>query len=280
VTDNSRSSVRLGCEVAALLAVLALEASPALGAFSCDRFRRGDANGDGEVNLSDPVATLLALFASGPAIGCADAADADDSGSLELTDAIFTLGYLFRGEAAPSAPGPTECGPDATPDALSCDAQDVCDPPRVDSDFSGFQSFTFEMAGAFGFCPDIGSVYSASIVKIAESQYHLEMAVLREGTEGVDECLPPVRGSPCYVAEPLPGRDLSAEEVGTVLAEFRSVGLIAERDPICDCVAIDPCRVLEFQWDSVRASDFPCAEPHLDGGTVADVLSLLESLRA
>jgi hypothetical protein len=46
-----------------------------------------------------------------------DAADADDSGALDLTDAIFVLGYLFQGGSTPPAPGPKTCGPDTTPSA-------------------------------------------------------------------------------------------------------------------------------------------------------------------
>jgi len=42
------------------------------------RFVRGDANADGEVNLSDSVATLQYLFLGGGAPSCLEAADADD----------------------------------------------------------------------------------------------------------------------------------------------------------------------------------------------------------
>ena len=84
-------------------------------------FRRGDADGNEVVNLSDPVATLDRLFRGGPELPCDDAADSDDSGSLDLTDAIHTLNHLFLGGPSPPAPGPEECGVDATAgDALSC----------------------------------------------------------------------------------------------------------------------------------------------------------------
>ena len=39
-----------------------------------------------------------------------DAADADDNGRLELTDAVRILNHLFLGGAAPLAPGPSTCG--------------------------------------------------------------------------------------------------------------------------------------------------------------------------
>jgi hypothetical protein len=81
-------------------------------------FVRGDSNGDGEVDISDAVATLLHLFRGRPQ-ACADAADANDDGALDVTDAVFTLDYLFRGGTAPAFPGP-EAGLDDTADTLAC----------------------------------------------------------------------------------------------------------------------------------------------------------------
>jgi hypothetical protein len=47
-----------------------------------------------------------------------DAADTDDNGSVDLSDAIRVLNFLFLGGAAPLAPGPSVCGPDPGDDAL------------------------------------------------------------------------------------------------------------------------------------------------------------------
>ena len=79
---------------------------------------RGDANADGRVDLSDAVATLQYLFAGG-STSCLDAADADDTGVVEITDPVFLLGALFLGTRAVPAPFP-ECGTEATGDALGC----------------------------------------------------------------------------------------------------------------------------------------------------------------
>ena len=87
-------------------------------------FRRGDLNASGVVNITDPVALLIALFLGGNAPACADAADADDNGALGLTDAIMILNHLFLGGPPTADPGPQNCGPDAVdelPD-LGCDA--------------------------------------------------------------------------------------------------------------------------------------------------------------
>jgi hypothetical protein len=84
-------------------------------------FVRGDANGDGRLNVTDPLLILRQLFQGGIASPCARAADPDDSGALDLGDAVYVLQYLFRSGAAPPAPYP-ECGEDPTPDDLPCES--------------------------------------------------------------------------------------------------------------------------------------------------------------
>lgn len=82
-------------------------------------FLRGDANADGTVDLSDAVATLTYLFGGGREPECMDASDADDSGVVEITDPIFLLGALFLGLRQILPPHP-ECGADGTRDDLGC----------------------------------------------------------------------------------------------------------------------------------------------------------------
>lgn len=81
------------------------------------RFLRGDATGNGILELTDAVRTLGFLFSGGPAPACPDAADADDDGSVGLTDAVRVLNHLFLGAAALPPPG-AACGVDPTPDGL------------------------------------------------------------------------------------------------------------------------------------------------------------------
>ena len=52
-----------------------------------------------------------------------DAADADDTGRLELTDAVFLLNALFLGAGTVPEPWP-ECGTDPTEDGLGCGVSD------------------------------------------------------------------------------------------------------------------------------------------------------------
>ncbi len=90
-------------------------------------FRRGDTDGSGSVELTDAISLLRYLFLGQAAPGCLDAADSDDNGNLELTDAIGVLGYLFLGADAPPAPGPQSCGGDPSEGAsLGCESYSSC----------------------------------------------------------------------------------------------------------------------------------------------------------
>lgn len=82
-------------------------------------FRRGDSNADTRTDLSDAVYTLRYLFLGEEAPGCADAADVDDDGKLAITDAVYLLNFLFHGGSPIAPPGSQTCGPDPTADALS-----------------------------------------------------------------------------------------------------------------------------------------------------------------
>lgn len=81
-------------------------------------FIRGDANNDGRVDLSDPIAILNSLFLGIPAPApCADALDVNDEGRVDISDAIYMLNYLFLGGAGIPPPFP-QPGVDPTPDGL------------------------------------------------------------------------------------------------------------------------------------------------------------------
>jgi hypothetical protein len=97
------------------------------------RFHRGDANADGSLDITDPVFLLSYLFLAGVQPACLEAADADDDGRLDLTDGVWLLNYLFLEGPPPPAPGPpgsSPCGPDPDaadpPGALGCDAYSGC----------------------------------------------------------------------------------------------------------------------------------------------------------
>jgi hypothetical protein len=84
-------------------------------------FRRGDANQDAKVNISDPVSILRHLFMAGGRLGCRKAADANDDGKLDLSDAVSILQFLFLGQGGLPEPF-LSCGVDSTEDLLDCEA--------------------------------------------------------------------------------------------------------------------------------------------------------------
>jgi hypothetical protein len=82
-------------------------------------FRRGDANDSGGLDITDAVFLLAHLFRGEAGPPCEKGADADDDGDLRVTDAIRILGFLFRRGEPPPAPFPA-CGVDPTADGLEC----------------------------------------------------------------------------------------------------------------------------------------------------------------
>jgi len=84
-------------------------------------FRRGDADSDNDVDLTDAIVVLLHLFRGGSQPACLDAADANDDGALNLTDAIALLHHLFRGTGELPMPGTQAAWFDPTPDDLTCE---------------------------------------------------------------------------------------------------------------------------------------------------------------
>lgn len=90
-------------------------------------YRRGDSNGDTDVDISDPLHSVGCLFLGSACTECPDAADSNDDGDYDIADPIQTLNWLFRGGPAPPAPGPFLCGADPTSDDPFTDCvYDVC----------------------------------------------------------------------------------------------------------------------------------------------------------
>jgi CHRD domain len=83
-------------------------------------FKRGDANADGAIDLSDAIFTLSWLFTGGQEPTCRDAADTNDDEKADISDAVVSLGFLFLGGQAPGFPFQScfqGCGLDLTPPA-------------------------------------------------------------------------------------------------------------------------------------------------------------------
>ena len=72
-------------------------------------FTRGDANTDGNVDISDPTTTLQYLFLGGDAPPCEASADSNGDGNINISDPTYTLQYLFLG--GPAHPDLSSCDP-------------------------------------------------------------------------------------------------------------------------------------------------------------------------
>ncbi len=101
---------------AALRPRLSVDFSPPLAE---TLFRRGDANIDGQVDVSDVVFVLLALTGDADRLVCVDAADSNDDSAVDISDALTTLMELFSGVPIPD-PGADSCSSDPTEDELDC----------------------------------------------------------------------------------------------------------------------------------------------------------------
>ncbi|MBN1444324.1 MAG: VCBS repeat-containing protein [Planctomycetes bacterium] len=82
-------------------------------------FMRGDANADRQIDVSDPVAVLLYLFAGG-ATDCLEALDVNDDFDVDITDPVHLLGFLFLGGSPPPPPFPDEAA-DGAEETLGCE---------------------------------------------------------------------------------------------------------------------------------------------------------------
>lgn len=91
---------------------------------SCGRvFLRGDCNDSGVVDLSDAVCTLNWLFLGTEPPGCVAAANANGDAAVDISDPVALLSHLFLGGPAPVLPYPT-CGRGTLPadEDLGCEA--------------------------------------------------------------------------------------------------------------------------------------------------------------
>ncbi len=101
--------------------VLVVEFTPPAG----NDFIRGDCNTDGELQVSDPVYGLNALFLTGIPLECDDACDVNDDGAVDIADMVYLLEYLFVAGAPPTAPFPS-CSFDPTADTIECAISAFC----------------------------------------------------------------------------------------------------------------------------------------------------------
>lgn len=88
------------------------------------QFIRADSNGDGTLDISDPVLHLQWQFV-GSAVDCLEALDSDGDGTAGLADVIYSLSAVFGSGPLPSAPFP-DCGTAPQGGQLGCESAVLC----------------------------------------------------------------------------------------------------------------------------------------------------------
>ncbi|MEM7164419.1 MAG: hypothetical protein AAF581_03090 [Planctomycetota bacterium] len=120
-TNRLRRARPAGLLAMTFIVLLAAPLKPLAGA----DFIRGDATADGTLNISDAIFTLSYLVLGGAPPPCMDGADIDDNGAVNIVDPVQLLHFLFAGFAMPAPPFPN-CGNDPTMDVLDCASHAFC----------------------------------------------------------------------------------------------------------------------------------------------------------
>ena len=81
---------------------------------------RGDADCSGFLDLTDAIYLFNNLFSGGPGPCCPQASDANGDGITDLSDGVFSLNHKFLGAAPPPQPYP-DCG------SFGCASHPTCD---------------------------------------------------------------------------------------------------------------------------------------------------------
>ncbi len=127
IAAAARDTSRDGSEIEAVLCNVEVKGGAGPGKTV---FHRGDANADGSINITDGIFVLNYLFLGGATPPCLEAANPNDDEAVNITDGIYILNFLFLGGSDPAPPGPPPqpCGPDPEGSAvdLGCEAYESC----------------------------------------------------------------------------------------------------------------------------------------------------------
>ena len=72
--------------------------------FSTASCKCGDADGSGAIDISDAVFLIAYIFGGGPAPNPLCHGDSDGSGNIDISDAVFLIAYIFGGGPTPHCP--------------------------------------------------------------------------------------------------------------------------------------------------------------------------------
>lgn len=87
------------------------------------QFIRGDTNGDGGLDITDPIFNLSYQFLGTVSPNCLAALDTNSDTNIDLSDPIYNVQHQFLGSEPPGAPFPN-CGPELLDEegALPCES--------------------------------------------------------------------------------------------------------------------------------------------------------------
>ncbi len=110
-TDGSSTSYKLSSTVGQTAAGIGASTNYRLiqgfqQDFSAVAYLCGDADGSGTITISDAVYLINYIFAGGPAPNPLLSGDADCSGSITISDAVYMINYIFGGGPAPCSSCP------------------------------------------------------------------------------------------------------------------------------------------------------------------------------
>ena len=104
-------------------------------------YRSGDVDGNGALTIIDAIAVVAILFADeAPPVSCLDAADFNEDGAVEVTDAVLLLRRVFE-PTIRQRRTPWRCRPTAARNPLGCQSFPYCN--------RRFYSELFEGDGTF-----------------------------------------------------------------------------------------------------------------------------------
>src|SRR4029434_2150051 len=84
---------------------------------------------EARLNITDPIRLLNYMFLGQGEVPCLDAADANNDGEADISDAIFIMSYNFARGRPPPSPGPparAACGKDPEGGDLGCASYTGC----------------------------------------------------------------------------------------------------------------------------------------------------------
>jgi hypothetical protein len=207
------------------------------------------------------------------AVQCAGDCDGDGTVTIEeLTQGLRIILDRFSALNCPALDPPMVSGlVRAVRRAL-----EGCPPPTI-ADFSAVDRFELFRGTGYGYCPPIGSVVAASIVRTGEANFVLKRSFVELGNAEMDECVINPGLTPyCYLARVETCRTLTAEEAAAVHAALAAVMVLP--GPVRGCGFEDPCLTTRVRFDATVMATEACSRLRIPDEEVERLVALADAL--